>query len=135
MHANAGTYLVGQALLASEDETYQRGLGAFMQVGQADNTRNFNSWYFGTGLRYKGILSARPDDILGIAVGRAQIGSTYRNANSGTDSFEGNVELTYRSIIRPWLTLQPSVQFITNPGAISEYDDAAILYVRSEVLL
>ena len=134
MHANSGTYLVGQALLVSEDETFERGLGGFMQVGQADNTRNFNTWYIGAGLRYKGLLSARPDDILGIAWGRAEIGTTYRNANPGTDSFEGDVELTYRSVIRPWLTIQPAVQLITNPGASPNYDDAVVLYLRSEVL-
>lgn len=135
MHANSGTYLVGQTMLAAEDETYQRGLGGFVQVGQADNTRNFNSWYFGAGLRYKGLLPARTEDILGIAWGRSEISGTYRAANPGYDSFEGDVELTYRSVIRPWITIQPSVQLITNPGAISEYDDAVVLFVRSEVLL
>ncbi|MEN9846854.1 MAG: hypothetical protein RIS36_2001 [Pseudomonadota bacterium] len=135
MHSNSGTYVVGQALLLSEDETFERGLGGFMQLGQADNTRNFNTWYFGAGLRYKGLFSERPDDTLGIAWGRAEIGSTYRNANPGTDSFEGNVELTYRSVIRPWLTLQPAVQLVTNPGASPDYDDAVVLYLRSEVLL
>jgi porin len=135
MHANSGTYLVGQALLVSEDETYERGLGGFFQVGQADNTRNFNSWYFGAGLRYKGVFTSRPDDILGLAWGRAEIGSTFRNANPGTDSFEGNAELTYRIAVQPWITVQPAVTLITNPGANSLYDDAVILYLRSEVLL
>ncbi len=135
MHANSGTYLVGQTLLASEDETYQRGLGGFFQVGQADNSRNFNSWYFGAGLRYKGLLECGPDDVLGIAWGRAQIGSTFQRNNPDTDSYEGNAELTYRAVIRPWLTVQPSLQLITNPGANPEYDNAVIMYLRSEVLL
>jgi porin len=135
MHANSGTYLVGQTMLAAEDETFQQGLGGFFQVGQADNTRNFNSWYFGAGLRYKGLLPERPEDILAIGWGRAEISGTYRAANPGTDSFEGNVELTYRSVIRPWLTVQPAVQLITNPGAVSEYDDAVVLFLRTEVLL
>lgn len=135
MRANSGTYLVGQALLYSEDETYERGLGGFLQLGQADNTRNFNTWYFGAGLRYKGLLGHRPDDILALGWGRAEVGSTYRNANPGTDSFEGNVELTYRYVVKPWLTLQPAVQLISNPGANSEFDDSVLLYLRSEVLL
>jgi porin len=135
MHANSGTYMVGQALLVSEDESFERGLGGFFQVGQADNTRNFNSWYFGAGLRYKGLLNSRPNDTLGVAWGRAQIGSTYRNTYQDTDSFEGNAELTYRAEIRPWLIIQPSAQLITNPGATPEYDDAVILYLRSEILL
>jgi porin len=135
MHANSGTYMIGQTLLVSEDETYERGLGGFFQVGQADNTRNFNSWYFGAGLRYKGVFNSRPNDVLGIAWGRAQIGSTYRNTYPDTDSFEGNAEFTYRAEIQPWLIVQPSLQLITNPGAFPEYDDAVILYLRSEVLL
>ena len=135
MHANSGTWLVGQTLLVSEDESYERGLGGFFQVGQADNTRNFNSWYFGAGLRYKGLFGTRPEDTLGLAWGRAEIGSTYREANPGTESFEGSTELTYRAVVRPWLTLQPAVQLVTNPGANPAYDDAVVLYLRSEVLL
>jgi porin len=135
MSYNYGTYAVGQALLYTEDESYERGLGGFFQLGQADNTKNFNTWYFGAGLRYKGLLGSRPEDILALGWGRAQIGSTYRNTNPGTESFEGNTELTYRAVIRPWLTVQPSVQLITNPGANADYDNAVILYLRSEVLL
>jgi porin len=135
MRANSGTYLVGQALFYTEDESYERGLGGFFQVGQADNTRNFNTGYFGVGLRYKGLLSSRPEDIFGVGVARAQIGSTYRDNNPGTDSFEGNGEITYRAVIKPWLTVQPSVQLIRNPGANSELDDAVLLYLRSEILL
>jgi porin len=135
MRANSGTWLVGQALLVAEDESFDRGLGGFFQVGEADNTRNFNSWYFGAGLRYKGPCDARPDDIIGLAWGRAEIGSTYLETNPGTDSFEGTTELTYRAVVRPWLTLQPSVQLITNPGVNPEYGDAVALYLRSEIVL
>jgi len=135
MRANSGTWMVGQALLISEDESYERGLGGFFQVAQADNTRNFNSWYFGTGLRYKGLIGSRPEDIVGLAWGRATISSTYQEANPGTDSFEATTELTYRAIVRPWLTLQPSVQLITNPGANPDYDDAVVFYLRSEIVL
>jgi porin len=135
MHANSGSYLVGQVLLASEDESYTSGLGGFFQVGQADNTRNFNSWYFGAGLRYKGLFDWGPDDVLGLGWGRAQIGSTYQRNNLGTESYEGNAELTYRAVIQPWLTIQPSLQLITNPGANSDYDNSVIMYLRSEVLL
>lgn len=135
MHANSGAWIVGQTLLVAENEGYDQGLGGFFQVGQADNTRNFNSWYFGAGLRYKGIVESRPDDLLAVAWGRAEIGSTYRNANPGTDSFEGTAELTYRAVVRPWLTLQPAVQLVTNPGANPDYDDAVVLYLRSEIVL
>jgi porin len=135
MSFNYGTYAVGQALLYTEDDTYKRGLGGFFQLGQADNAKNFNTWYFGAGFRYKGLLGSRPEDILALGWGRAQIGSTYRNTNPGTESFEGNTELTYRAVIKPWLTVQPSVQLITNPGAAADYDNSIIFYLRSEVLL
>jgi porin len=135
MRANSGTYAVGQTLLYSEDDAYERGLGGFFQIGQADDNRNFNSWYFGGGLRYRGLFNSRPEDIIGIGVGRAQIGSVYRENNPGTDPFEGNGELTYRAVINSWLTVQPSLQLIRNPGAYSEYDDALLFYLRSEILL
>lgn len=135
MKYNYGGYAVGQTLLYSEDDSYERGLGGFFQVGQADNSRNFNTWYFGAGLRYKGLFPSRPEDILAVGWGRAEIGKTYRSVNPGTDSFEGNAEATYRAVINSWLTLQPSVQLISNPGANSAYNDSVILYLRTEIVL
>lgn len=136
MRANSGSHLIGQTMLYGEDEGYERGLGGFLQLGQAAITRNFNTWYFGAGLRYKGLLSSRPEDVLGVAWGRAEIGSRYRESNPGAaDSYESNVEVTYRAGVLPWLVLQPAVQVVRNPGADPGLDDAVVLYLRSEVLL
>jgi porin len=136
MRANSGSYLIGQTMLYGEDGDFERGLGGFMQISQAAITRNFNTWYFGGGLRYKGLLSTRPEDVLGIAWARAEIGSRYRENDPGAaDSYESNVEVTYRAGVLPWLVLQPAVQIVRNPGADPGLDDAVVLYLRSEVLL
>jgi porin len=133
--ANSGSYLIGQAMLFGENDAFDRGLGGFFQVGQADSSRNFNPWYFGGGLRYLGLLRSRPDDVLGLAWAQAEVSGVFRDSNPGYDSYEGALEVTYRAKIRPYLTVQPSVQYIANPGPLSERDDAVILYLRSEIML
>jgi porin len=133
--SNSGSYLLGQAMLLGEHGSFDRGLGAFFQVGQAESSRNFNPWYFGGGLRYLGLFESRPEDVLGVGWAQAQIGGVFRELNPGFDSYESALELTYRAKIRPYITIQPSVQYIANPGPISGRDDAVILYLRSEIML
>jgi porin len=135
MSANSGSYLLGQTMLYGEDGAFDRGLGAFAQLGQADSSRNFNSWHFGGGLRYKGLFDSRPEDVAGFGWARPQISGVYRGANPGFEAFEGAFELTYRAKIRPYITVQPSVQYIANPGANVELNDAVVLYLRSEIML
>ena len=135
MHSNFGSYVVGQMLVWSEDTSYTRGLGVFCQLGQADPKKNFNTAYFGGGLRYKAPFTSRGEDVVGIGLNYARTGDVFRETNPGTDSFEGVTEVMYRAQVTPYLALTPSVQYIANPGAYSDLSDSVILYVRSEVLM
>jgi len=51
----------------------------------------------------------------------------------GTDSRETSIELTYRAPITGWLTLQPDIQYIINPGLDPALDNALVISLRFEL--
>lgn len=90
------------------------------------------------GLRFKGMLSGRDQDLFGIAYTRAGMGSKYiasRVANGvAASSKETAVELTYRYQATPWLSLQPLLQRFRYPGANTAIPKAFVSGVRMEVV-
>ncbi len=133
---NKGAYLEAERQVTSPfgDE---RGLSLFGRVGLADTKVNQFSNYVGFGGSYKGLLDARPDDLLGLAVAHVSNGNPYRRAQvlagAPVGKSETNIELTYRAEITPWLTLQPDAQYIINPGADPSLKNAFVIGLRFEV--
>ncbi len=41
--------------------------------------------------------------------------------------------MTYRAPITDWLTLQPDIQYIVNPGFAPAFDDALVISLRFEL--
>jgi len=99
-----GVYgIVDQGLFSFGDDG---SVGAFMQWGWVPQRRNEITKYYGGGLRVHGLVPTRHKDDLGIAVARAF-------THTATES---TIELTYRLVLTPWLAVQPSLQWIVNPG-------------------
>ncbi|MGR3294041.1 MAG: carbohydrate porin [Candidatus Scalindua sp.] len=78
------------------------------------------------------LFQPEEDDILGLAVAHASISGDLRDVEE-RDSHETAVELTYRAKIFPWLTIQPGVQTIFNPGADSSLDNAVVSIMRFQI--
>lgn len=133
--SNFGTYLLGERELWRESELGDQGFGAFFQVGQAQQDRNLNPWYFGGGARYKGLIPLRDDDVLSLGLAMAYFGDTARTAIPGLEQSERTFEINYRAPINGWLTLSPDVQFVVDPYGNPDLANDVILYVRSEVTL
>ncbi|MCP4413855.1 MAG: carbohydrate porin [Gammaproteobacteria bacterium] len=134
---NYGIYFIAdQMLLPGEGNT---GLGAFLQIGGVPDDRNLVSFYVGGGIHYKGIIPGREEDILGLAFAYAEISEDQRRADNAesyvTNDHETVVELTYKAQVSPWLAIQPGVQYITNPGAVDEYDNAVVSILRFQISL
>ena len=140
-HKNYGIYfLFDQMLIPGEGK---RGLGAFFQIGGAPGDRNEVDFYVGGGIHYQGIIPSREDDVLGLAVAHASISGNLRDAEDvaeadgstfhSRDTHETAIELTYKSQITPWLSIQPGVQTVFNPGADSSLDDAVISILRFQI--
>lgn len=124
-----GAYLVAEADFVRAAHGGE-GLGGFIQFGYSAEDRNPIGYYAGIGAEWTGAIHGRPDDVLGLAVAHARTAAGYLEFFPGTERAETVVELTYLMTQRPWLTLQPDIQYVFDPGVNPNLDDAIILGLR-----
>jgi porin len=126
---------------AIADRTLWRGesatLAGYVRIGQAEDRFNPMDNYLGLGASVAGFLASRPDDELGLAVASGTSGDGLKAARQlddlGTDSRETTIELTYRAPLTDWLTIQPDVQYIINPGFEPAFDNSLVILLRFEL--
>jgi len=106
-------------------------IAGFLQYGYTPKSRNEIYTYIGGGLHMHGLLASRAEDDLGMAVARADF---HAAPNAGKVS-ETAVELTYRLVAMPWLAIQPSLQWIQNPGGDSAAPAVTAGLLRFEITL
>ena len=128
--ANKGFYLRGEASLFLEDDESQ-GLDGFFRMGTADERFSYFDRFLSGGLTYTGLFSGRDEDQFGVAFASAFISKGQRQISAGSD-LEMAMELTYRGALTPWLTLQPSIHYIVNPGANPAVDNSLVFGLRAE---
>jgi len=121
---NSGYYLRGESCLFRESEGHQ-GLDGFFRAGHANARFNSFDWFASAGFNYTGLFAGRDEDQLGIA-----FASAFGPNSGGTET---SFELTYRARLLPWLTLQPNVQYIVNPGMDPLIENAFIVGLRTEI--
>ncbi len=114
-----------------------QGLGWFGRIAFQKEDRNFLNFYFDTGLSYKGLIPYRDNDTLGIAFAYAQLGNSARGilveeGSTGVGA-EMALELTYQAQLTNWLTLQPDLQYIINPGGTQDFGNALVLGARAAI--
>ena len=151
---NAGFYLildqmlyrepVGPSAAGKDGKSFQspveksdQGLAWFGRVGFAPADRNFISFYFDTGLSYKGLLPGRNDDTAGIGFGCARLSDGARSSLQAEGSHPAGaemvVELTYQTRITPSLIVQPDLQYIINPGGATDLRNAFVVGARAAI--
>lgn len=110
---------------------------AWLRVGMADARFNPFRAYTGAGIAMHNPFASRPDDQIGIAVAVAHSGNAWRDAQLAAGATpaarETNVELTWRAPLTDWLTLQPDLQYVWNPGADASLRDGFALGLRFEI--
>ncbi len=133
-NGNQGWYALADRMLRTGNSGV---LAGFLRFGAAEDRFNTFDAYIGAGASLTGFWSARPDDAVGFGVATALTGDNYADAQelagSNTDSQETNLELTYRTPITDWLTLQPDIQYVINPGVNPELDNALVIILRFEL--
>jgi len=135
---NAGSYVDLELALdgAAEREPVTFG---FVRYGRTDGRINESDEFFGIGVRRVGLLRQRPDDEFGLAYAWTRIGEETRSAalaaGQRRESSESAIELTYRAQVNEWLTIQPDVQIIFDPGADPGLDDSWAFGLRFELSL
>ena len=132
---NHGMYVLGERPLYRTGEG--GGLSGFFRAGVADTDLNQIGTYLGAGLVYTGPFRSGEPDQLGLAVGHARNGSVFIDSESSqgrsNDKAETAIELAYSAPLTDWLTVQPDVQYIINPGTDPNLDNALVLSVRTTI--
>src|SRR5690606_22092638 len=133
-----GAYLLAESeLLREAPGDPAQGLSGFARVGTADEDVHPLTWSWGAGLVYTGAIPGRDDDRVGLAVTTAHPAPKYRQAEAVggrlLEPREVALEATYALQLRPWLLLQPDVQYIFDPGMHPELDHALLWGLRLQV--
>lgn len=132
---NHGVYIIGESSLIREEKDTE-GLGVFFQLAFADPSRNQFGWYVGGGFEYVGLFDFRPEDKLIFGFASAQNSDTFReHANFNTSRSETAYELSYLIAVTPYLSLQPDIQYVKNPGTNKDIDDALLAIFRLQLAL
>jgi porin len=136
---NSGGWLIGDRMLLKESYGAEdtQGLAAFAMYSWTQEDRNLFDSSIATGLVYNGLVPGRDDDLVGVGVAVANLSDDLRESElrNGTllQTREIATEVFYKCRLTPALTLQPEMQYITNPGA--QYSDAVLWGIRFEAVL
>ena len=137
LRGNRGFYAIADGQLFAEIDDSGQGLNGFVRLGTANDRINRLQNFVGMGFVYTGALPSRPADQLGIALSSAGNGNTYRRAaladGVATDGRETNIELSYRFGVTKWLSMQTSVQHISNPDTNPDLRNSMVVGLRFEL--
>jgi len=131
--SNAGIYLFGEYPLTIDSDS-ERAFGIFGRIGYADPKINQVEYYIGGGLTFDQILSRSFPNTIGIAIAAAMNGREFKDAVKTEDKSinggEAMIELTGQFGVYGSVSIQPDIQYIFNPGADSNVDDAFVIGLR-----
>ena len=131
---NSGFYAFAERQLYFENTVDSQGLAAFTRLGFANSSYNQLESYFGIGTVYTGLIPGRDEDLIGLALAKANNGQDYidsiKNSGGEVDNSEINLELVYDTGILPWLRLQFDMQYVINPGTNPDLKNALALGMR-----
>ncbi len=134
---NKGAYVIAEHRFSGERDDAPKGLSGWLRFGVADPRYNMIASYLGGGLVYAGPFPGRAEDEAGIALASANFSRRYREfqllAGNPTDRRELVVEASYRAAIADWLSLQPDLQYVANPGGDARRRDAVVLGLRVKI--
>ncbi|WP_172597721.1 carbohydrate porin [Sulfuriflexus mobilis] len=135
--SNHGIYAFAEGRVYSEAASPEQGLDMFIRYGIADKRINTVGSYLGLGVNYTGPIPERDEDVFGVAVAHARASDDYidtqRALLADPTHAETIVELTYQIPVTDWLTVQPDIQWVHNPGFDKTIDDATVIGMRVEV--
>lgn len=129
---SSGAYVVAERTLMVESGTASQGLAGFVRFGTASEELYQADWTASVGLRYRGLVPGRDDDVLGVAATVNHASRSYRRL-VGAERAQTTYELTYRAQINPWLALMPTVQYFKDPNMDPAQRNAWVVGARAEI--
>jgi porin len=141
--ANYALYLNIEQEVWREPGSEDQGLGAFAHAVWMPPNRNYIEFSIEGGLYYHGAFPGRDHDALGLGIAYIRISDQVADAVDAANqrdrtacsqpNFEATIELVYRYQVAPWVSIQPHAQYVIQPGATKDYDNALILGVRTNI--
>ncbi len=129
-----GLYGLAEQMVFHEPDDPTQGLILFARAGVADPRVNQFSQYYGGGVVYQGLLPGRPTDETGFGVAAALNSSHFERAQQqsgiNVDDAEVAFEFTYALNLTPEVLIQPTIQYIINPGTNPSISNALVLGAR-----
>jgi porin len=121
---NYGVYMLGEQLVYREGGPgSNQGLTVFGALIYAPQERiNPLPWFASAGASYRGLLPRRDKDTTAFAM---YYGGFSRDLPGQT--YELVLEWTYAIALSRWLTVQPDVQYVINPGGRSSVGNAVVV--------
>jgi porin len=105
-----------------------QGAGVFARITFADADYSEVTLHAAAGGTWRGPLTGRDDDTIGLAVYYAKF--TDRAAAGFDDDGEFALEAFYKLQLTPFASIKPDLQYIANPSGSDEIDDALVASVR-----
>ena len=134
--ASSGAYVLADLAVWQDPLDTDRQVEAFARVGVASAAVNEFDGSAQLGIIVRQPFGGPADESLGFAVATARTGETYRHAQRArgapVEDGEAVIEVTYRRALLPWLTVQPDIQYILNPGADRSLRSALVFGLRIE---
>ncbi len=127
---NKGIYAFVERRLIGTRADDAVGLAGWLRFGIADKRYNPIGSYFGGGLVYTGLTPSRSNDQIGLSFASANFGNVHKRSTSGRDVV---IEAVYNAVLTPWLSIQPDVQYVVNPGGNPAPADAVVIGLQFKV--
>lgn len=128
-----GVYAIGEVTL--RDGENRPGIAAFARAGVSDGRTTVFRGGWQAGLLVTRLIAGRADSQLSFGVNQAYLSHGYRQAlrDTGTASAaaESALELTFSDRLAPWLTVQPDLQLVFNPGGERDRDAVLVAGLRT----
>ena len=97
-----------------ESKEDSRRIGLFMQYGFTSPKVSPVGQAIAVGMEWIGPIAARENDVFGF--GAAMERFSLKKGSGFTKPAEVDIEVFYVVVPRPWINIQPDVQYIINPG-------------------
>ena len=135
IYGELGAYVGGAARLYNAGN--HRGLDAFFTFGAATPQTTNVAQSFNAGLVYTGLLDARPGDKAGVSMNVNVASNNWRQMQAMQGMTLGyaetSFEATYRAKINEYLTIQPDIQYITQPNYSTTLKSPLVLGLHFEL--
>ena len=130
--SSAGGYFIADQQLWRRPGTGDQGLSGFVRIGGAPSDRSVVPFYADAGFNFKGLVPGREKDIAGVGVSFTRISGSLHAEEGGplAAHHETILEATYKIQATEWLTVQPDVQYLFNPGATLRQTNALVAGMR-----